>query len=79
MTINGFATLEGTERYRERFKDSAAAGHFREAQELLLSSLGIGTYLGNADDETDIVVGLFGCLTCTNTFVHGSIDRKSVV
>jgi aryl-alcohol dehydrogenase-like predicted oxidoreductase len=53
MTINGSATLEGTKRYRERFKDSAAVGHFRKAQDLLLSSLGIGTYLGNADDETD--------------------------
>lgn len=47
------ATLDGTTRYRERFSDRAAAGHFREQQQLLLSSIGIGTYLGNADDETD--------------------------
>ncbi len=53
MTINGSATLEGTERYRERFKSRAAPNHFREQQDLCLSSLGIGTYLGNADDETD--------------------------
>ena len=46
------ATLEGTTHYRERFKDSAA-NHFREQQNLLLSSIGIGTYLGNADAETD--------------------------
>src|SRR6266850_1763543 len=53
MTIPGSATLEGTARYRERFKDSAAPGHFRQQQNLWLSSIGIGTYLGNADPETD--------------------------
>ncbi len=48
-----FATFEGTTRYSERFKDRAAPNHFREQQQLLLSSVGIGTYLGNADDATD--------------------------
>lgn len=53
MSITGSATLEGTTRYRERFKDTAAPKHFRQEQGLWLSSLGIGTYLGDADDETD--------------------------
>lgn len=53
MSITGSATLEGTARYRERFKDNAAAGHFRQQHDLWLSSIGTGTYLGNADDETD--------------------------
>jgi len=53
MSIPNSATLAGTTRYRDRFKDHAAGNHFREGQELLLSSLGIGTYLGNPDDETD--------------------------
>src|SRR5687767_9214288 len=53
MTLNGSATLEGTTRYRERFKGNAAPGHFRQQDDLWLSSIGIGTYLGNADDETD--------------------------
>ena len=53
MPIPGSATLEGTTRYRERFQDNAAAGHFREQQNLWLSSIGVGTYLGNADEETD--------------------------
>jgi aryl-alcohol dehydrogenase-like predicted oxidoreductase len=52
MTISGSATLEGTARYRERFKD-AAPNHFRRQQDLWLASLGIGTYLGNADEPTD--------------------------
>ncbi|HKO62808.1 MAG TPA: aldo/keto reductase [Pyrinomonadaceae bacterium] len=53
MTLIGSATAEGTARYRDRFKDKAAAHHFREAQGLTLSSIGIGTYLGNPDDATD--------------------------
>jgi aryl-alcohol dehydrogenase-like predicted oxidoreductase len=43
------ATPEGTARYRDRFPDRA----FREQQGLVLSSIGIGTYLGNADEATD--------------------------
>jgi aryl-alcohol dehydrogenase-like predicted oxidoreductase len=49
---NGYATPEGTAKYSARFP-SSAAGHFRRAQNLLLSSIGIGTYLGNPDEETD--------------------------
>jgi aryl-alcohol dehydrogenase-like predicted oxidoreductase len=53
MSLNGWATLEGTARYRERFREVAADGHFRKSQDLWFSSIGIGTYLGDADDETD--------------------------
>ncbi|MDQ2937344.1 MAG: aldo/keto reductase [Acidobacteriota bacterium] len=53
MTIQGSATLEGTTRYRERLKPASAENHFRLQQQLLLSSIGIGTYLGDADDATD--------------------------
>lgn len=54
MTVSGFATLEGTARYCERYKDTAAPGHFRQQHELWLSSIGVGTYLGNPDDDTDV-------------------------
>src|SRR6266581_1380531 len=53
MSLNGWATLEGTARYRERFREAAAEGHFRKRQDLWFSSIGVGTYLGDADDETD--------------------------
>jgi len=53
ITQSTCATLEGTTRYRERFKERAAKNHLREQQHLWLSSIGTGTYLGNADDETD--------------------------
>ena len=53
MSLNR-ATPEGTARYRERFAGRAAKNHFREQQGLVLSSIGIGTYLGNPDEETDL-------------------------
>ncbi len=46
------ATAEGTKKYSARFPN-AADGHFRAAQDLTLSSIGIGTYLGNWDAATD--------------------------
>ena len=52
MSVN-CATTEGTRRYYERFADRAANGHFRQQQDLVLSSIGIGTYLGNPDETTD--------------------------
>ena len=53
MGLKGFATLEGTKRYRDRFAGLAADGHFRRHGEWWLSSLGIGTYLGEPDVATD--------------------------
>jgi aryl-alcohol dehydrogenase-like predicted oxidoreductase len=53
MSLNGCATLEGTAGYRERFQGVAAEDHFRLAQNLWFSSIGVGTYLGDANDETD--------------------------
>lgn len=54
--IAGRATPEGTARYAERFP--AAAGHVRtlsggDGPAALLSSLGLGTYLGREDLATD--------------------------
>jgi aryl-alcohol dehydrogenase-like predicted oxidoreductase len=47
------ATKEGTTRYSKKFAGRAAEGHFREVQRLVLSSLGMGTYLGKPDAKTD--------------------------
>ena len=47
------ATPAGTARYAKRFCATAAPAHFREAQKLNISTLGIGTYLGQPDDKTD--------------------------
>jgi len=52
--VRGRATPQGTLHYAARFQGRAAAGHFRQAAgELLLSSIGIGTYLGEPDAATD--------------------------
>ena len=53
MALQGYATVEGTERYRERFRESASTNHFRLEQNLWLSSIGLGTYLGKWDERTD--------------------------
>src|SRR5207244_5215813 len=47
------ATKEGTTRYPQKFAGRAAESHFREAHRLVLSSRGIGTYLGQPDEKTD--------------------------
>src|ERR1035438_3371276 len=51
--MSPFATSDGTKIYVARFATRAAAGHFREQQGLWLSSIGIGTYLGEPDARTD--------------------------
>jgi aryl-alcohol dehydrogenase-like predicted oxidoreductase len=50
--IAGRATLTGTESYSERFSELDPA-HFRLCHGLVYSSIGIGTYLGDATDEVD--------------------------
>lgn len=53
MKLSGYATLEGTNRYCKRFDGKIPLEHFRQSQSLWMSSIGIGTYLGNYDDATD--------------------------
>ncbi|HEY8461506.1 MAG TPA: aldo/keto reductase [Blastocatellia bacterium] len=47
------ATTEGTSKYKARFAGVAAEGHFRLSQGLWMSSIGLGSYLGGADERTD--------------------------
>jgi aryl-alcohol dehydrogenase-like predicted oxidoreductase len=59
--ISGRATAEGTARFRERFAAEVAEEHFRRVPirpengggDLWLSSIGLGTYLGDPSDEAD--------------------------
>ena len=50
--ISGKATPEGTAAYAKK-QAAAHANHWRSALGLTLSSLGMGSYLGNADPVTD--------------------------
>jgi aryl-alcohol dehydrogenase-like predicted oxidoreductase len=56
--IRSHATTKGTQNYAESAVGGKGANreHFREFQELMLSSLGIGTYLGEPDSYTDSLV-----------------------
>lgn len=51
--MNQSATSLGTRAYAENLRGTAANDYFREARSLTLSSLGIGTYLGQPDERTD--------------------------
>lgn len=52
--IRGRATPEGTGAFRARFTKSRTQGFYRSlAGDTLVSSLGLGTYLGECDDEED--------------------------
>jgi len=50
---DGFATPDGTVRLAARFPAFRDCGFYRKVDLLEVSSLGLGTYLGNADDQTD--------------------------
>lgn len=47
------ATQTGTRRYAQHMNSTVAHGHFRERHGLLMSSIGLGTYLGHWDEHTD--------------------------
>lgn len=51
----GYATCEGTIKFASKHRE-AGKNHFRSFDGLRLSSIGMGTYLGNPDDSTDILV-----------------------
>ncbi len=78
------ATAEGTRRYAERFAGRAAAGHFREAPAagLLLSSIGMGTYLGDADARTDeaysdaVVAAVSGGMNVLDSAINYRFQRS---
>jgi aryl-alcohol dehydrogenase-like predicted oxidoreductase len=53
--ISGYATDEGTTNFENK-NHGVGKNHFRQFAGLTLSSVGIGTYLGNVDDTTDHLV-----------------------
>lgn len=53
MSISGFANLDGTQSFTNRFPEAFRNGFFQKINDLFLSTIGLGTYLGGMDDETD--------------------------
>ena len=53
--IAGYATPEGTKKFAER-QNQDSQKNYKNVHNLTLSNVGIGTYLGNPDIETDKLV-----------------------
>ena len=51
---HGFATPEGTARFSSRHSGPTSCGFYRQFESLQISTLGLGTYLGNPDEATDV-------------------------
>ncbi len=69
-------------RYQTRFQGRAAAGHFRKAGGLQVSSIGIGTYLGEPDESTDrayteaIVAAIEGGINLVDSAINYRFQRS---
>src|SRR3954469_19656151 len=51
--LTGHAEAGATKDFAKRFAAQQSAGFFRSAQGLEVSSIGIGSYLGEMDEQTD--------------------------
>jgi len=79
----GSATAEGTLRYAAKFQGQSAAGNYREIRGgLVLSSIGIGTYLGEPDAATDkaytaaIVAAVESGINVIDTAINYRLQRS---
>lgn len=52
--ISGYATPEGTKKFATKY--GSISDNYRMAQNLTISNVGIGTYLGTPDNQTDLLV-----------------------
>jgi len=80
--MSTLATAQGTARYAKRFSGIAAPGHFRDAQKLKVSSLGIGTYLGQPDDKiyagyaASVMASVEGGINVIDTAINYRFQRS---
>lgn len=79
----GSATPQGTLRYAARFQGRSGSGHFREISGgLVLSSIGIGTYLGEPDKAFDegyaasIVAAVEGGINVVDSAINYRFQRS---
>jgi len=76
------ATPHATREYAARFEGKAAPGHFRARNGLTLSSLGIGTYLGQPDAATDrgytdsVVEAVLGGINVIDSAINYRLQRS---
>jgi len=80
MMLKGRATAAATAAYASRFPE--LPGNFRPVLGVSVSSIGIGTYLGDPDDETDrfyeaaIKASLRGGINLIDTAVNYRFQRS---
>src|SRR5580704_6099335 len=77
--LTGLANPSGTIRFATRFPEPKAAGFYRDAQGLRVSSIGIGTYLGEMDDATDFgyVEAVKGALAAGVNCIDTSLNYRN--
>ena len=79
---DGFATPDGTARLAARFTAFRDCGFYRRVDLLDVSSLGLGTYLGDADDRTDAsyraaaIAAVRGGINCLDTAINYRHQRS---
>jgi len=78
VTLPGHATREQTITYQQRFSTTLDPAHFRESFGLKLSSIGLGTYLGEADNFTDAqyVEAISRALACGCNVLDTAINYR---
>lgn len=81
--VAGKATAAGTKRFAQRFANSFAPGFYRvTSSQLLISSIGMGTYLGECDDAEDaryvkaLVAGISHGLNVLDTAINYRCQRS---
>jgi aryl-alcohol dehydrogenase-like predicted oxidoreductase len=79
----GSATAAGTLRYAAKFRGKSAAGYFRQTpSDITLSSIGIGTYLGEPDAATDdayqrsVIAAVDGGINVIDTAINYRLQRS---
>ena len=81
--ISGRATTSGTQRFANRFQDTFATDFFRGgAPGVTLSSIGMGTYLGECDDREDdryaaiLALGIASGINVLDTAINYRCQRS---
>lgn len=79
MVSPGQASTEGTRRYAKRLQAACSSDHFRPAGEWTVSSIGLGTYLGEPDEATDRLVeaAVEACLAGGINLVDCAINYRA--
>jgi aryl-alcohol dehydrogenase-like predicted oxidoreductase len=76
--LHGFATPDGTRRYAEKFPSALRNDFYSLANEVWVSTLGLGTYLGDPDPQTDegYEAAALKAFDCGINFIDTSLNYR---